>query len=228
MAISKYIHNNKGVNSTMSVRKGLKAIQEKIDSQGSGVKWLKIANGASVRMRFLDDFDESPAVLAGAGKVVYLEEHTSPKDFRKKALCTKDDEGRCWACEQAIANPRKGWAKRGRVYVNVLVNDGVEDPYVAVWSMGVAKSPTFETLKEVFVDEGSISNREFRVKRSGEGTNTTYIIRDLGTDAEPFDFTAYERFDLEKITRSVGYDEQPAFYLAEDVSAAEDDDTAEW
>jgi hypothetical protein len=216
----------------MGILKGLKAMQDKIDtSAGGGIKWLKIPDGSSYKIRFLDDLDEStPQVDNGAGVAVMLEEHTSPKDFRKKALCSKDDEGRCWACEQAIAHPKTGWAKRGRVYVNVLVNDGVEDPYVAVWSMGVAKSPTFETLKEIYFDDGTISDRDFRIKRAGAGTNTTYIMRDLGRDTEPFSFADFERFDLETITRAVSYEDQETFYLgtAEVEQVTEEAESTEW
>jgi hypothetical protein len=204
----------------MSITKGLRKMQEKQDHKS--VKWLKIPDGSSYRVRFLDDLDESADTnLHGAGVAVMLEEHTSPQDFRRKALCTRDEEGRCWACEQATKAPRTGWGKRGRVYVNVLVNDGNEEPYVAIWSMGIAKSPAFETLKETYIDDGSISNREWRIKRSGSGTNTTYILRDLGVEAEPFNFTQFEKFDTETIVRHVPYSEQESFYGAgQEVSEA--------
>ena len=107
------------------------------------------------------------------------------------------------------------------------MNDGNEDPYVAIWSMGVAKSPAFETLKETYIDEGSISNREWRIKRSGSGTNTTYILRDLGTEGDPFDFNQYDRFDTETIVRQVPYAEQEKFYNG-DVVEEEDPATTEW
>lgn len=210
----------------MALTTGLRAMQNKTENTGSGVRWLKIAEGASVKLRFLDDLDESSdTTLHGAGIAVMLEEHVSPKDFRRKALCTKD-EGRCWACEQAMAYPKTGWARRSRVYVNVLVNDGIEEPYVAIWSMGIMKSPVFETLKEVFIEDGSISNREWRIKRSGSGTNTTYTMRDLGVDVEPFDFTAFERVDFEKVTRHVDYDDQQAHYLG--IEVEEEATTEEW
>ena len=208
----------------MGIRKGLKQMQDQEDRKS--VKWLKIPDGSSYRVRFLDDLDDTGDV-PGAGIAVMVEEHVSPKDFRRKALCTRDEEGHCWACEQAISKPRTGWGKRNRVYVNVLVNDGNEDPYVAIWSMGVAKSPAFETLKETYFDDGSISNREWRIKRSGSGTNTTYILRDLGTEAEPFDFSQYERFDTETIVRQVPYAEQEKFYNG-DVVEEEDPATTEW
>lgn len=212
----------------MGIRKGLRQIQETQEQGGSSVKWLKIPDGSSYRVRFLDDLDDSSnSTLAGAGVAVMVEEHTAPSDFRKKAQCTKEDEGHCYACEQAIEHPRTGWGKRGRVYVNVLVNDGTEDPYVAIWSMGIAKSPAFETLKETFIDDGSISDREWRIKRSGMGTNTTYIMRDLGVDNDAFNFNDYERFDAESIVRHVPYAEQEKFYSKAPVDA-EPNGSDEW
>lgn len=208
----------------MGIRKGLKQFNEQEDRKG--VKWLKIPDGSSYRVRFLDDLDDT-GDAPGAGVAVMVEEHVSPKDFHKKALCSREEEGRCWACEQAIAHPKTGWGRRNRVYVNVLVNDGNEDPYVAIWSMGVARSPAFETLKETYIDDGSISNREWRIKRSGEGTNTTYIMRDLGIETEPFAFDQYERFDTETIVRQVPYTEQEKFYNGE-VAAEEEPTETEW
>lgn len=212
----------------MGITKGLAAIQSKTENTGSGVRWLKIPDGSSYRIRFLDDLDESSdTTLHGAGTAVMLEEHVSPKDFRRKALCTKD-EGRCWACEMAMKHPKTGWARRSRVYVNVLVNDGTEDPYVAIWSMGIAKSPVFETLKDVFIEEGSISNREWRIKRSGAGTNTTYTMRDAGVDKEPFDFNEFERVDFDKVSRHVPYEDQSAHYLGLEEEEAVEVSTEEW
>ena len=90
----------------MGIRKGLKQMQDQEDRKS--VKWLKIPEGSSYRVRFLDDLDES-LHTEGAGVAVMVEEHVSPKDFRKKALCTREEEGHCWACEQAIKQPRTGW-----------------------------------------------------------------------------------------------------------------------
>lgn len=216
----------------MSIRRGLKQYQERADARQSSVKWLKITPGQTARIRFLDDFNEPTDndQEGGPGYAAWIEEHVSPHNFQRKALCTRDSEGRCWACEMAAANPRKGWARKERVYVNVLANDGVEDPYVAVWSMATNRSPVFDLLKDTFLDEGSISAREFRIKRNGKGTDTTYVLRDLGTDAESFDFGKFERFDLEKVVRSVPYSEQEAFYGAGIPSESNDegDTTAEW
>jgi hypothetical protein len=209
----------------MGIRRGLKAFNEQEDRKS--VKWLKIPDGSSYRVRFLDDLDEG-SEPEGAGVAVMVEEHVSPKDFRRKALCTREEEGHCWACEQAIKQPKTGWGRRNRVYVNVLVNDGNEDPYVAIWSMGVAKSPAFETLKETYIDEGSISNREWRIKRNGSGTNTTYILRDLGTEGDPFDFNQFERFDTETIVRQVPYSEQEKFYNGQEVVEEEEPTSTEW
>lgn len=217
----------------MSIRRGLKQHQQREEERGSSVKWLKLAPGSTARIRFLDDFTDPEDVTDtenNPGFAAWIEEHVSPHNFQRKALCTKDSEGRCWACEMAASNPRKGWARKERIYVNVLVNDGVEDPSVAVWSMSTNRSPVFDFLKDTFIDEGSISNREFRIKRNGKGVDTTYTLRDLGQDAEDFDFTQLDTFDLEKVVRSVPYAEQESFYGtgAQAEQDSEADTTAEW
>lgn len=184
------------------------------DSDSEKVRWLKLNDGDSFKVRFPNELDEdSPAFDENRGLAVVISEHTSPEDFRIKAQCTKDTEGKCWACEQDEAHPKEGWRARLRFYTNVLVNDGVEDPYVAVWSQSVSTRSAFNVLREYAIDMGSVSNLTWKLKRNGTGTDTSYVLMPLGADAEPFDWSNAKLFNLEKVVREVSYSSQEAFYL---------------
>ena len=81
---------------------------------------------------------------------------------------------------------------------------------------GVGKQSAFNTLKEYAIETGSISNRVWRMKRQGSGTDTTYILIPGDPDKEKFDWTGVEPYNLEKVVREVPYTEQEAFYLGFD------------
>jgi hypothetical protein len=216
----------------MSV-KGLRNIKSAIEAtDGGGVRWFKMPPDATWVVRFISDLDESPATDHGAGVATLIHEHQAGKNFRVKAQCTNPerDGSKCFGCEQAINHPKTGWARKSRVYVNVLVQEKEgEEPYVAVWSIGTSRSPVWDFLVDTFGEEGSISNRRFRFKRKGEGVDTTYVIRDLGTDSEPFDFASFEGFDLDQLVKLVPYEDQQEFYLASQTEESEpSDDAGSW
>ena len=147
---------------------------------------------------------------------VVVSEHTNPKDYKRKAACTIESEGRCFGCEMARKEPKSGWRARLRFYCNVLINDGLEDPYIAVWSQGISKQSAFNNIREYALDTGSISNLEWKLKRNGQGTETNYTLLPTKPDAEPFKWDGLEFFNLEKVVREVPYPEQEAFYFGFD------------
>ena len=123
----------------MSIVKGLKDLNKALDkpvySGGDENKgrWLKIEDGDSVKIRFLQELDpDSPTYNDKLGCGFIALEHTNPKDYRRKALDTMETEGRDWANEQHRKDPKAGWKARTRLYINVLVDDGKEEPYVAI------------------------------------------------------------------------------------------------
>jgi hypothetical protein len=218
----------------MSILRGLKAM-EQLDrpsasaGDGTKVRWLKLEDGQSVKVRFINELDEdSPNYSADHGLAIVVKEHTNPKDYKRKAVCTMDSEGRDWAEEMHRKDPKAGWGGRFRFYVNLLVDDGMEKPYVAVWSQGVGKQSAFNTLKEYAIDTGSISNRSWRMKRQGSGTDTTYIILPGDPDTEKFDWSGIEPFNLEKVVREVPYVEQESFYLGFDTPKSSETKNLDW
>jgi hypothetical protein len=206
----------------MSVVKGLKNInalldKPKYDESRAKVRWLKLADGQAVKIRFIEELDEDSSNYSEErGLALVVKEHTNPKDYKRKAVDTMDEEGRDWAEEMHRKDPKAGWRARMRFYCNVLVDDGLEDPYVAIWSMGVSKQSAFNNIREYAIDTGSISNLTWKVKRNGQGTETSYTLLPSTPDSEPFDWKDIRPFPLESALNKIPYAEQEAFYLGFD------------
>ena len=223
----------------MSILRGLKAMEQLDRSSassgdGSKVRWLKLEDGQSAKVRFVNELDEdSPNYNAERNVAIVVSEHTNPKDYKRKAVCSMDTEGRCFGCEmarrQTEADRKQGsWRARFRYYTNLLVDDGIDEPYVAVWSQGVGKQSAFNTLKEYAIDTGSITNRSWRMKRQGRGTDTSYIVLPSDPDNEKYNWSGIEPFDLEKVVRQLPYAEQESFYLGFDSPMSSDTKNVDW
>lgn len=203
----------------MGIVKGLNAMNAALDkpvASGGGEKgrWLKLDDGQSAKIRFLQELDpDSPNFDNRAGVGFIAVEHTNPKDYRRKALCSVDDQGRCFGCEMHRRDPKAGWKGRSRLYINILVDDGNEDPYVAIFSQGTGPKSATPEIIQYAGETGSISNVLWRLKRTGEKTDTNYSIIPLPSDAK-VDLSQYELFDLEKLAvRDVPYVDQENFYM---------------
>jgi hypothetical protein len=207
----------------MGIVKGLKGLNEMMDrpqptsGEGSKAKWLKLEDAESIKIRFLQELDpDSPTYNDKNGLGFIAVEHTNPKDYRRKALCSMDDQGKCYGCEQHRKDYKAGWKGRPRLYINVLVDDGKEDPYVAVLSQGISGKTITPTLTEYAKEMGSISNLMWRIKRTGTKTDTSYTIIPLAKDEAPFDSSSFELYDLETVAvRDLPYVDQEAFFNGE-------------
>ena len=210
----------------MSVVKGLANInalldKPKYDSDKPRVRWLKLADGQSVKIRFIEELDEDSANYdAERGLSLVVKEHTNPKDYRRKAVDTMDTEGRDWAEEMHRKDPKAGWSGRLRFYCNVLVDDGIEEPYAAIWSMGVGKQSPFNTIRDYALETGSVSNLAFKLKRNGQGVETNYTLIPGVPDSEPHDWTSIKPYDLNAALTHVPYADQEAYYLGFDTPSA--------
>ena len=221
----------------MSVVKGLKNINALLDSKpsadpsatGPKVRWVKLADGQSVKIRFVEELDQDSANYSpDRGLAVVVKEHTNPKDYKRKALDTMESEGRDWAEEMHRKDPKAGWRARLRFYCNVIIDDGIEEPYVAVWSQGISKQSAFDTIREYALETGSISNLVWKLKRNGQGIETNYTLIPTTPDSEPFDWKKYEPFNLDKVVRHVPYAEQENFYLGFDGPGAATTSNSDW
>ena len=218
----------------MAIVKGLKNInalvdKPKFEGTGTKVRWFKIADGQAVKIRFIEELDEDSANYNEArGLALVVSEHTNPKDYKRKAVDTMESEGRDWAEEMHRKDMKAGWRARLRFYCNVLVDDGIEAPYVAIWNMGVSKQSAFNTIREYALETGSISNLTWKVKRNGQGTETSYTLIPSGPDSAPFDWAAIEPYPLEKALNKVPYAEQEAFYLGFDTPSSSSSANIDW
>jgi hypothetical protein len=207
----------------MGIVKGLKGLNQVMDkpqsSGGDGTKarWVKLEDSESVKVRFLQELDpDSPTYNEKAGLGFIAVEHTNPKDYRRKALCTMEDQGKCYGCEQHRKDYKAGWKGRTRLYINVLVDDGKEDPYVGILSQGSSGKTVTPTLIEYAGEMGSITNLMWRIKRTGTKTDTSYTIIPLAKDESAFDIAALDLYDLETTAvRDLPYTEQDAFFAGE-------------
>jgi hypothetical protein len=218
----------------MAIVKGLKNInalvdKPKFEGTGTKVRWFKIADGQAVKIRFIEELDEDSANYNEArGLALVVSEHTNPKDYKRKAVDTMESEGRDWAEEMHRKDMKAGWRARLRFYCNVLVDDGIEAPYVAIWNMGVSKQSAFNTIREYALETGSISNLTWKVKRNGQGTETSYTLIPSTPDSAPFDWAAIEPYPLEKALNKVPYAEQEAFYLGFDTPSSSSSANIDW
>jgi hypothetical protein len=110
----------------------------------------------------------------------------------------------------------------------VLVDDGVEAPYVAIWSMGVSKQSAFNTIREYALETGSISNLSWKLKRNGQGTETSYTLIPTAPDQEPFNWNSVRPFPLESALNKVPYAEQEAYYLGFDTPSVTSSSNIDW
>lgn len=205
----------------MGIVTGLAAMNKQMEqksSTGDGQKgrWLQLKDGQSVKIRFMQEIDpDSTNYLEKAGFAFIAVEHTNPKDYKRKALCTIEDQGRCYGCEMHRRDMKAGWKGRSRFYANVLVDDGSEEPYVAIFSQGAGPKSATPEIINYAGETGSISNLNWKLKRTGTSTETNYSIIPLPTaEVAPIDLDKYELFDLQKTAvRDVEYSEQENFYL---------------
>lgn len=226
----------------MGIQQGLAAIKahkeeqerRKEAAQANKIDWLTIPDGKTFEIRFLQELDESGAgYVADNGLGFFATEHQNPDDYRKKALCTAD-EGECYGCEQSRLAYKAGdkergggWKAKSRLYVNVLVRDdkGEETVLVSSWANGT-RATVAPLVLDYAIDEGTITDRWWKIKRTGEKATTTYMPR-VGQpkdDVNPADYTE-KLFDLSNAVRAVPYEEQEAHYSI--VAARPDSDSSE-
>jgi hypothetical protein len=199
-----------------SLIKGLAALQEAVDSRadrGPGAKWLKIAPSKSVKVWFLQELDEDAEGFdPDAGTAFIAVEHSAPKNYQRKAMCTAEDGEACLPCELNAKEPKTGWQQKMRLYANVLVDNGKDEPYVAVLSQGVTEKAITPALTLMAKEYGGVTGTMFSIKRNGEGKDTTYTIFPLPGGDQP-KLKDYELYDLEEVvTRWIPYEEQAEFF----------------
>ncbi|UMO76271.1 ssDNA binding protein [Streptomyces phage Tomas] len=178
-------------------------------------QYLRLQDGQSVKLRFLQEMDTEarnydPNRGVGVGEI---EHQGIGNNFKYRATCTMDSEGKCWACEKvrsaAKDSEEKKYGQRKNYYINVLVDlgDGNE-PQVWILSRGLNSSFVAQLMDETD-EEGTITEVTYKVTRNGKGTDSTYLLRALPKDTtfDSIDFDKIETFDIKKqVLRKIPYD----------------------
>lgn len=208
----------------MGLTTGLDALREKLEkAKGTPdfpkAEWFKLEDGQSARVRFAQEIDDqSPHYDEDRGKALIATEISNPKEFKKKCLSTLEDEGRCFGMEMhqrllGTSGYQNGWKPKTRIYINVIVTNPDRTKSVQVLSTGLGAKGIAPLLYECAAEFGSITNREFKITRSGaDFNNTSYTLMPFDPDKTPFDFSDFELYDLNNFVRHVPYDEQAKFF----------------
>lgn len=208
----------------MGIISGIKAINElkerAAENSRKRADFFRLKDGESIKVRFLQELDEGSAHFdEKAGTAVVVPEHQAPgpQGWRRRAQCTID-EGACYPCERRAAGEYEDWRKaRHIMYMNVLENPGTEDERVSVLGQSVFGNGIIQTLMEYASDDeigGAITDREWKISRHGEGTDTRHTATAYPT--KEFDTPAgkYELFDLTEVVAHIPYEQQERFYTS--------------
>ena len=206
----------------MGFSTGIKRITAATANSNNDVQHLRITDGQSLRIRIISELDESsPFFDPKRGLAGLHMQHELPSNWRHKIQCTMEDEGQCRGCE--LYGQNKKYRAKGRFYVNVLVDDGLKDKFVAVWDLAQYKTPPYDAIMSRFYDTGSISNLEWKLKRTGAGQqDTTYTFQPVSFDRDDEPYVWPENlkvYDLAKVVEYVPYKDQEALYGASTISA---------
>lgn len=182
------------------------------------VDWFSLSNGSSVYVQFLQELgDESPTYNKERGAARYLVEHVSPHNFLRKAECSMEREGRCFACEMnqvetslIIDGQEKKypWSQKTNMYVQLITEDGK----VKVLSRP-APGSVFNYLYEYAETEnkGSLTGKTFKISKGSNKNDKWEFMpsnKELKIPADP------ELVDLnEAVGITMEYEKQKSFYM---------------
>lgn len=189
------------------------------------IEWFGLGKGKKnpVKVRFLQEFTEdSPTYDSAKGTVVFLVEHTSPHNFLKRAECSFESEGRCWACEMAKEETETtlkngevkkfAWRQQSNMYTWVVTEDG------ELQLLSRPAPGNFFDLVHGFATKqgkGSLTKFEFEISKGPQRNDKWNLMPQF----EPsFEVPEFEKLpDIESsVARKIAYAEQKKFYMPEE------------
>lgn len=209
------------------IREAAAEIAARRESMGPWINWLKIPNGQSVRVRFLEQGDD----------VEWCWVHQTPAKAGQKygdnEVClNQDDDGTpCPGCERmdgtnyrriingfinVIYRNAPVWEvnENGRMPRGpdnkVIYNKVAEKDQIFVWKGGKV---VFEELDGKDATYRGLMSRDFVITRRGEALDTKYTIEPADPDAGPQPMSdadkklVEEKYDLKQFTTPPPYDE---------------------
>lgn len=215
--------------------KGLSAIKGKAESKGGNFEdgespFLTIKDGESYKIRFLQEIDdESPLYDERRGAIAVVEEHTSPKDFKIRAVCTHEADGKCWACEQtqAVSDEKiaRKWRPRMRFYALVLVRNEDGPDKVKILAQGFSDKNVGSDIINIAEEFGQLGDRDMKISRKGSGMNdTSYSLLPLAEKPLTDEEKELDLIDISKFISYVEYDKQAAFYSGKEDEGGDPDE----
>lgn len=212
----------------------LKKATEKSSGNGGGgdfPKRLKVDDGESFKIRFLQELTEDAKNFneeRGTAQVVPVV--TSPMDFRKNARSTADmpeHDFKCFGVEQGVQDYR--WKPKNHLLVNVAVYDKEEGKWeVRVLDQKFTPAHLASKIIEMAEEFKSITDRDFRISRTGTKSDTQYSLIPLDRSEEPEEVAKLNLYDLDKMYRVVPYEKQAEFYLGDDTDDSGDTSSDGW
>jgi hypothetical protein len=207
----------KTIKGLASIQANQKAQQERAEA-GNRPKadWFKFPKGQSnVTGRFLQELDpgmEGYREDRGIGFIATEHNAPGPDGWKRRGVCTIDD-GACYACERHKLDYKAGWRQKQNLYINFLTDLG-DGPKVYILTRN-ANSAFSQQLIEEAVLEGNITQANYRITKTGEGTSTQWLLRRINpSEANPLiDDSKAEVWDLDAAAiREVDYEKQPEYY----------------
>jgi hypothetical protein len=179
-------------------------------------EWFKWPKGVTTATAlFLQEMDEGAAGYKPERDLGFIQvEHQAPgpEGYKRRANCTHESEGECYACERHAQDYKEGWRQRSNLYINALVDFGQgEGPQVVVIQRN-ANSSFVQALIEEAVEENTITANNYKITKVGEGTTTQWLLKGL---KDRFDDSAVEVYNLkETAVRAIPYEKQAEYYGA--------------
>lgn len=206
-----------------------KKIQEREERNGDREKatWfstlLKNSHTGKLKIRFMQELsDEAELYREDWGTYLGATEHTAPgrEGFQARALDTTELEGRDWANEQHIENPRLGWGKKQNFYITVAVESfdiGTGEKVVVPAILARPIGSDFVTKLIEFNDASNgegITGKTYWLTRTGQKTETKWHIEEETDPDKQIVFGDIAPYDLKEVAViHVPYEKQQEFYM---------------
>jgi hypothetical protein len=151
------------------IKQGIAGFEEALAPR-KRTNYFGLSDGATATVRFLQEVDDkSPhySEEAGLATLALICNPPSADGFKFKYVVPPELMGRVG-----------DWVFKTRLLINVLV-EGDSGEEVQLWD---ASKSVARQLLEFNNEDGSITDKTFKVKRSGAGTDTTYIFMPKSPD----------------------------------------------
>lgn len=197
--------------------KTLDELRKKTDvKKGGGSRYFSLKNGDTAKIWFLQELSEDAANFKDeVGTAELLEVVTSPSDFKKSAQATQSLAqfgGQSWTVAKESVD--RGWRPKTHLLINIAVqNDDGEWEARVLDQKPAAPSHIAGDLVEYADTYGTITDRPYKIKRKGGGTDTEYQLIMLPEEDKPDGIDELELHELSEHYPIVPPDQQEAFFL---------------